>query len=147
MNTTNTMTGYIYVRQHDFSDKYDLYRIGKSENIINTEIENISMEIERGELIKVFKFINISNNYLNTIYSILKNNLKEYMHNKGPSTEFFKKVCIDKISIIFEQYKLNFIELTKLNINQLSTKIYEINELNRINKLNEQKNNRLIKKN
>ena len=69
------------------------------------------------------------------------------MHNKGPSTEFFKKVCIDKISIIFEQYKLNFIELTKLNINQLSTKIYEINELNRINKLNEQKNNRLIKKN
>ena len=58
MNTTNTMTGYIYVRQHDFSDKYDLYRISKSKNIINTEIENISMETI------ILNYLKSNNNYI-----------------------------------------------------------------------------------
>lgn len=126
----NIITGYIYIRKNPYWDNDSCYKIGKTEDILNRESTYITSEIRRGQLIKLFKFINITEEYLNKIDSILKIELKEYNYYIDAGTEFFKYECIDKIINIFKEYNINYIELTEYDINKLTRKVYENIKLN-----------------
>ena len=135
------ITGYMYIRSHPSWDKFDCYKIGITENIINRETTYITGEIERGNLIKIFKFMDISNDYLNLIDNTIKYELKDYNFYKNAGTEFYKNDCISKLINIFKDYNIEFFELTESDINELTRKAYESV------KLNKSKNIKLIKNN
>lgn len=135
------ITGYMYIRSHPSWDKFDCYKIGITKNIINRETTYITGEIDRGNLIKIFKFINISNDYLNLIDNTIKYELKDYNFYKNAGTEFYKNDCISKLINIFKDYNIEFFELTESDINELTRKAYESV------KLNKSKNIKLIKNN
>ena len=135
------ITGYMYIRSHPSWDKFDCYKIGITENIINRETTYITGEIERGNLIKIFKFMDISNDYLNLIDNTIKYELEDYNFYKNAGTEFYKNDCINKLIDIFNKHIIDFIELTESDINKLTRKAYESV------KLNKSKNIKLIKNN
>ena len=135
------ISGYMYIRSHPSWDKFDCYKIGITENIINRETTYITGEIERGNLIKIFKFMDISNDYLNLIDNTIKYELEDYNFYKNAGTEFYKNDCINKLIDIFNKHIIDFIELTESDINKLTRKAYESV------KLNKSKNIKLIKNN
>ena len=121
----NTITGYIYIRKSPKWDDFQCYKVGKTENIINRETIYITGEIERGDIIKAFKFINITSEYLSIIDNTLKYELEDYNFYKNAGTEFYKNECIGKIIDIFKDYDIEFIELTESDILELTRKAYE----------------------
>jgi predicted helicase len=125
------ITGYIYVRQNSNWDKYQCYKIGKTENIINRESTYITSEIERGHLVKIFEFNNITNEQLTYIDNLIKLNLREYNYYENAGTEFYKFECINKISNIFINNNIEFNELNKIDIDELSRKAYANTQLNK----------------
>ena len=120
----NTITGYMYVRSHPSWDKFECYKIGITENIINREGTYKTSEIERGDLIKIFKFDNITKIYLNEIDKVIKESLQSLNFIKNAGTEFYKYNCIYLLEDIFIKNNINFIELTDCEITELKRKIY-----------------------
>jgi predicted helicase len=136
----NKITGYMYIRSHPSWNKFDCCKIGITENIINRETTYITGEIERGNLIKIFKFINISNDYLSLIDNTIKYELKDYNFYKNAGTEFYKDYCISKLINIFKDYNIEFIELTESDIIELTRKAYESVKLKKENNIKLTKN-------
>lgn len=64
----------------------------------------------------VFKFINITKEYLNYIDNLLKYNLKQYNYKKNSGTSFYKYECMNKIIDIFNNNNIDFLELNKQQI-------------------------------
>ena len=137
----NTITGYIYIRKSPKWDDFQCYKVGKTENIINRETTYITGEIERGNIIKAFKFINITSEYLSIIDNTLKYELEDYNFYKNSGTEFYKNDCIGKIIDIFKDYDIEFIELTESDICELTLKAYKSVKLNKSNNIKLIKNN------
>ncbi len=127
------ITGYMYIRSHPSWDIYECYKIGITENIINRESQYITSEIEKGILIKIFKFDNIEKEYFNKIDLIVKKELLHLNFIKNAGTEFYKYDCVNKIEGIFIKYHIKYIELSNNEINKLSRKIYFKNTKNILN--------------
>lgn len=49
------MNGYIYVRTNEYWDLYDVYKLGKSSNILDRETNYITSEINRGTYIMIIE--------------------------------------------------------------------------------------------
>ena len=85
-----TKKGYIYVRSHDSYDKFNAYKLGKTDSIPDRESNYITCEIVKGKFIVV---VEIDYDFLDDIEIKLKNyfTLLGYhiYHNGG--TEFFKQ--------------------------------------------------------
>ena len=119
------MIGYIYIRRSPQWDEFKCYKVGKTTNIVNRETTYITGEIERGSVIKAFKFINITDDYLNIIDNTLKYELEDYNFYKNAGTEFYKTECIHKIANIFKDYSIDFIELSEYDINEITRTAYK----------------------
>jgi predicted helicase len=110
--------GYIYVRTHESYDKFNAYKLGKTNNIPNRESNYITCEIIKGKFIVV---VEVDYDLLDDIEIKLKNyfTLLDYhiYHNGG--TEFFKKKIIDKISPFLDSNIIKYKLLTENEINEL----------------------------
>lgn len=124
ISSYKNIIGYLYIRQHSSWDKYQCYKIGITESIINRESTYKTSEIESGSLIKVFKIQNITKQKLNNIDKIIKKELYEFNFQKNAGTEFYTYESIKKIESIFINNNINYTELTNDEINDLTRKIY-----------------------
>lgn len=116
-----TKKGYIYVRTHESYDKFNAYKLGKTDNIPNRDSNYTTSEIVKGKFIIV---IEVDYDFLDDIESKLKNYfiLLEYhiYHNGG--TEFFKKEIQDKIIPFLNSNHINYKLLSENEINELIRK-------------------------
>jgi superfamily II DNA or RNA helicase len=120
-NYKMTKKGYIYVRTHESYDKFNAYKLGKTDNIPNRDSNYTTSEIVKGKFIVV---IEVDYDLLDDIESKLKNYFKllEYhiYHNGG--TEFFKKDIQNKIIPFLNSNQINYKLLTDNEINNLIRK-------------------------
>jgi superfamily II DNA or RNA helicase len=83
--------GHIYIRNHEAYDKYDAYKLGKSQNCISRESGYISGEIKRGEYILVLQVLSHD---LDRIEIKLQKYFKKkdlHVSFPGGGTEFFRR--------------------------------------------------------
>jgi superfamily II DNA or RNA helicase len=113
--------GYIYIRAHESYDKYNAYKLGKTQNCIERESTYISCEIKRGEYILVLQVFRDE-------LTEIEIKLQKYFTRNGlhifqdSGTEFFHKSIINLIVPYLEQKGFKF-------------KILDQSELSRLNKL------------
>ena len=120
--------GYIYIRTNEFWDIYEVYKLGKTDNIPNRETTYLTSEIKKGYYIMV---IEIELSSLNNIEKELhkyftKLNLNLYF-NAG--TEFYKKDIINYIIPYFNQSNIPYRVLSEDEINNLIRKIKQSNTI------------------
>ena len=120
--------GYIYIRTNEFWDIYEVYKLGKTDNIPNRETTYLTSEIKKGYYIMV---IEIELSSLNNIEKELhkyftKLNLNLYF-NAG--TEFYKKDIINYIIPYFNQNNIPYRVLSEDEINNLIRKIKQSNTI------------------
>jgi len=118
-----SIEGYIYVRTHNSYDKYNAYKLGCAQNIIDRDSTYATCEIERGKFILVIKLqsYNFIEKLMHNYFSII--GLRIYYDG---GTEFYNKSIISQIP----HY------LNKLNIDYHILSKEEINKLTRTKKLN-----------
>ena len=117
-----TKKGYIYVRSHDSYDKFNAYKLGKTDSIPDRESNYITCEIVKGKFIVV---VEIDYDFLDDIEIKLKNyfTLLGYhiYHNGG--TEFFKQEIKDEIVPFLKSNKIQYKLLTDVEIDELVRKV------------------------
>lgn len=109
---------YLYIRINHFFNSLNIVKFGSTCDIKAREDNYITTEPYRGEFIKVYKLY--SNNYLeieNKIHEYLRNNNYHFYHDGGQ--EFYKNEIINIFSEILQNLNINFIELSKDEINKL----------------------------
>lgn len=108
--------GYIYLRTHEAYDKYNAYKLGKSQDCISRESGYISGEIKRGEYILVLQVLSHD-------LDRIEIKLQKYFKRKGlyvyldGGTEFFKKE-IENLIVPYLQKK--GFEFKKLDPSELA---------------------------
>jgi superfamily II DNA or RNA helicase len=115
------LTGHIYLRSHESYDKYNAYKLGKSESCLDRESSYISGEIIRGNYILVLKVLKKD---LDKIEKELQEHFKkkEYHIYHGGGTEFFNKIIKNEICPYLKEKNIDY-------------EILDKSELDRINKI------------
>ena len=80
--------GYIYVRQHESYDKYDSYKLGKTQNIPDRDNVYVTGEIVRGHFEEVFE---VPIKKMAIVERLLQDELREFNVKINGGTEFYKK--------------------------------------------------------
>ena len=117
------LTGHIYLRSHESYDKYNAYKLGKSESCLDRESSYISCEIKRGNYILVLKVLKKD---LSKIEKKLQDHFKKegyHIYHDG-GTEFFDKRIEHEICPYLKKENVDY-------------EIVDKSELDRINKINE----------
>jgi superfamily II DNA or RNA helicase len=114
MNNSNIF-GYIYLRTHESYDKYDAYKLGKTQNCIERESVYVSGEIKRGEYILVLQVLcdDLTKIEINLQKYFTRKDLHVYL---GGGTEFFKKSIVNLIIPYLERkgYKFKILDSSEL---------------------------------
>ena len=100
--------GYIYIRDHESYEKYNVYKLGITKNIKDRDSTYLTGEPVCGEFIYVIEIPLI---ILNIMDNILKYNFIKYQFYNYGGTEFYDRCIIDLIVPILIKYNidLNFI--------------------------------------
>ena len=132
-NKQSVEKGYIYLRNHEAYDKYDLCKIGKTENIPERDTTYVTGEVMRGKFTIVFevphKQMNIIERHLNMKFADLNKRF-------DGGIEFYNKKIIELI----EPY------LIELNIKYKKLTEDEIDKLIRINRIKKSFTSRIKRK-
>jgi len=112
------MLAYIYVRDHESYTKYNAYKLGITNNIIDEHYNYTKMEYIRGNLVSVYM---IENDSANIVYDIITNNLKNYELKNTIS--FYNKIIDNLIENILIDNKYTYIKLTQININKIDDEV------------------------
>lgn len=115
MTSSVSDKGYIYVRTHEYYDKYNACRIGKTNNIYETDKEQSSREIERGKIDLVFEF---PIKRLNIIENLLIYQFCDLHIQKNGGNEFYNKKIINLIEPYFVEKNIPY---KKLSIEEINT--------------------------
>ena len=108
-------SGYIYIRTNEYWDLYDVYKLGKSSNILERENNYITSEIKRGKYIMIIE-LNIN------IMDDVEKKLQKYFNKLGfhikfnAGTELYKK---DILKIIIPYLIKNKIDHKILSDNDI----------------------------
>ena len=113
MNKTN---GYIYIRYHESYDKYDAYKLGKTENIPNRDNGYVTGEILRGHFEAAFE---VPIEKMGIIERLLQNEFRELNIKIDGATEFYNKQIIELIEPYLIKLGVQYKKLTKQEINGL----------------------------
>lgn len=119
--------GYLYIRNNEWYELKDVYKVGITKSIKDRNNSYITCEIIRGYFIKIFEF-NVNEKQLYYIDNIIKNEFKYLNIYINGGTEFYQKSIINKIEEYFIKYKIKF-------------NLVNENELNRINRIRNNNNN------
>ena len=122
------MKGYIYLRSNEYWDLYDVYKLGKSSNILDRENNYITSEIKRGKYVMVIE-LNFD------IMDIVETRLQQYFNKLGfhikfnGGTEFYKKEIIKYIIHYLMEHQINHKVLSDFEIEKLIRKdrVYKYN--------------------
>ena len=110
------MFGYIYIREHNSYDYYNLCKLGKTMNIPERDSQYATGEIKRGKFSYVYE---VNDKQLSIIERLLQYELKEYNIRYDGGTEFYDKIITEQIKYIFEKYKIEYRQLNDEDISNL----------------------------
>jgi len=129
--------GYIYLRSHESYDKYNAYKLGKTEDCIGRNSTYITREIVRGEFIMILQ---VSIDELSKIEIDLQKHFKELgLHiSENGGTEFFHKLIIELIKPYLKEKGYDFKEVKYLDLER-NQKITENNNSESLNSTDELK--------
>jgi predicted helicase len=114
--------GYIYLRDTEWYNKYNIYKLGITDSIIDRNSNYLTGEPISGDIIQV---IEVSLNELHKIDKLLKYHLRKYHFYQNGGIEFYDKYIINEIEPILEKYKINYRILNDEEISELKRKIRE----------------------
>ena len=114
-----TNKGYIYLYNHYSYDKHNVYKLGKTQNILNRDSTYGTSEVESGNFILIIEL-----NKIDIIEKLLKKCFNHLNVYKNRGTEFFDRSIINEIIPY----------LNKINIKYKILNQYEINNLTRPNR-------------
>ena len=122
------MNGYIYVREQESYNIHNVYKMGKTSNIVERDGTYATGEFNRGSFERV---IEVRNDEMSTIEIYLQDRLKHIgLHRqRDGGTEFFDKKMIEYMTPFMEDIGLYFKEISKEEIDQMIRK-YRENEIN-----------------
>ena len=125
----------IYIRFHPSYKKYDVVKLGQTQDPINRNHQYKTGEFIVGEYLKIIITYHPVKNYVD---NLLKDEFETYHKQNTGGIEFYNVVIIDKIEDILKRYMIDYEVLTIEELNEI--KKYE----NKINLKIKQKN--IIKK-
>jgi predicted helicase len=115
-------TGYIYIRENEYWNLYDAYKLGKTSSILDREQTYITSEIKRGSFIMIIKLDLIILDNIEKQLQIYFNKLN--LHVKfNAGVEFYKKEIIKYIIPYFNTNNIKHTILSKNEIECLTRKI------------------------
>jgi superfamily II DNA or RNA helicase len=117
--------GYIYIRDHESYEKYNVYKLGITKNIKDRDSTYLTGEPVCGEFIYVIEIPLI---ILNIMDNILKYNFIKYQFYNYGGTEFYDRCIIDLIVPILIKYNIDYKILNKHEIIEFNRTIREYNK-------------------
>lgn len=127
-----TKCGYIYIRENEWLNMYNLIKMGITENLVEREGPYTTVELKKGKFVLIFE---IEKSKLRIIDNLLKFNFKDLNVKFDGGTEFYKKEIKNEIEVYFDELKIKYKKLNENEINELNRK-YRIKKLyERINKI------------
>jgi superfamily II DNA or RNA helicase len=110
--------GYIYIRNHDSYNEFNVYKLGKASNLLERENGYITGEVKRGKFILVLE---MDRNKIHFIEKILKNYFSMYHFYIDAGTELFKRDILEQVvPFLKEHTTLDFTILSESEILTLS---------------------------
>ena len=113
---TNSIYGYIYIRNHPSYNEYDACKMGKTTNIPERDIQYATGEIKRGYFELVIQVPILK---LNIIERLLQNEFCYLNVKHDAGIEFYNKKIITLIEPYLTNIKLQFKKLSKQEIDDL----------------------------
>jgi superfamily II DNA or RNA helicase len=111
--------GYIYIRTHESYEKYNVCKLGKTDNIINRGFSYVTGEIKRGVFSYVFEVPLVK---MCEAELWLSYDFKSYNVYIDGGTEFYKQAIIPLIVEQLKKHKIEAIQLTNEEIERLKCK-------------------------
>ena len=112
-----TNNGYIYIRNHNSYNDYNVYKLGESKDIISRDATYTTGEFIKGELLLVLELFSHDSKF---VEKILKNYFNKYNIKNTGGTEFFDKNILDNIKTFLDT---TIIKYKEVDINDLQRKI------------------------
>ena len=116
---------YIYVRTHESYDKYDAYKLGRTQNVPERDDTYSTSEIKRGQMISVFE---VSLCQVNNIERKLQEEFCNMNVRINAGIEFYRKEIIEYIEPYFQKNGIKYRTLEKKEIDAL-LRIYRIQKI------------------
>lgn len=113
MNKTN---GYIYIRNHVSYDIHNAYKIGKTRNIPERDMQYATGEINRGFFEAVFE---VPIEKMNNVECLLQNEFQELNIRYDAGTEFYNKKIMDLIVPYLNTLGIKYKKLSNHEISDL----------------------------
>ncbi len=136
--------GYIYLRENEYWNSYNIYKLGKTQCIPNRESTYKTSEIKLGHFIMV---IEIPHDKMDLIEKLLQRYFSNYNIKFNGGIEFFHKEIINHIIHYLEKTNIIFKVLTEMEIKEL-VRPERINSIkNIIKSINLKRINNIIKPN
>jgi predicted helicase len=115
--------GYIYIRNHESYDKYNAYKLGRTDNFLDRETTYKTNEITKGNYISIFRFKKNQEKFVEKLLQAEFKNLNMHVYNYS-GTEFFDRKIKDLITYYLEElknkYNIFYEQLTKEEINNIT---------------------------
>ena len=108
--------GYIYLRENEYWNSYNIYKLGKTQCIPNRESTYKTSEIKLGKFIMV---IEIPHDKMDLIEKLLQRYFSNYNIRFNGGIEFFNKEIINHIINYMEKTNIIFKILTESEIKEL----------------------------
>ena len=116
---------YIYMRTHESYDKYDAYKLGRTQNVPERDDTYSTSEIKRGQMISVFE---VSLCQVNNIERKLQEDFCNMNVRVDAGKEFYKKEIIERIEPYFQKNGIKYRTLEKKEIDGL-LRMYRIQKI------------------
>jgi superfamily II DNA or RNA helicase len=117
--------GYIYLRQHENYDIYDIYKLGRTINFMNRDSTYSTGEYKRGKFIFALEILENNNKNINSEYveKLLQKYFKNYHKIFDGGIEFYNKEIINEIEPLLNKTFIKFIKLTTEEIDIINKNI------------------------
>jgi superfamily II DNA or RNA helicase len=112
----NTTCGYIYFRTQEGYDKYDCYKLGKTQNIPDRDNNYVTGEILRGHFEEVFE---VPYEKMGIVERLLQHEFSELNIKIDAGTEFYHKKIITLIEPYLNTLGIKYRKLSKQEISGL----------------------------
>jgi predicted helicase len=129
--------GYIYIRSHESYDKYNVYKLGKTTNIVDRDFQYATNEVARGKFILVLR---MNKSKIDLIEKVLQSKFIKYNIKFDGGIEFYNRSIMNELVSFLQTLNFEFKILSSTEINKLTRKVRIINRFkNIVQKLTQRK--------